>query len=502
MKKELLKFFLFTVVITALFGLFFTSTDFITAPYDGVKDFFALFSHWLAICVALWLALSLFAVNKWVFLIIFPPLVLISSLLAYFRYTSNTILTPMILDASFNNDWQTSSDLISVELIVFVSISLCLALFFVRYRLKRIFVPRPIILSLSLVVLLLLIFRVPGLERISSERIPFNLYFMTSRYFSDKAEILKERTSMADQIICQENDSLLVVFVIGESLRADHLGINGYYRETTPLLAKEDIISFPAIYSEYTYTNRSIPHIMTRADSINPQYAFQERSFIDLFKHCKFNSSWLANQESAHSYIYFMHECDTLIHINMNKSMYVFDRWTDTDLLPSFDDELAKMKSKHLIILHTIGSHWYYNSHYTDDYRHFTPVVKSRIISSCTREEMINSYDNTVLYTDFFLYSVIDRLRNKNALLIYLSDHGENLGEDGMWMHATDTPPVQNPACLVWMSPQYKSRHPEKYEKLQANRTQRFRTDFLFHTITLAAGMTGDILHEEMSLFR
>ena len=83
--------------------------------------------------------------------------------------------------------------------------------------------------------------------------------------------------------------------------------------------------------------------------------------------------------------------------------------------------------SKKLIILHTIGSHWWYNLHYTKEYEVYKPVLKSKIIAYCTDEEIRNSYDNTILYTDYILSEIIDKLKDKNAVLIFVSDHGDAL---------------------------------------------------------------------------
>ena len=497
-----LKYFIFTIIATLSIGIFFTSTDFITAPYLSIKDIFVLSTQWAAICTVLWFLINVISINKYIFATLFPVIVFFSSILAYFRYTSNTILTSMILDSAFDNDVQISLELITKELVFFVLISLLFSVALAIYRFKKVQVKRPLILFVTMLSLFFVGLNIPQIKRPLAVRIPFNLYFVPKQYFLEKKEIQKERPSLSTGITCDEKDEdLTVLFVLGESLRADHLSFNGYHRNTTPLLNNEDIISFPNIHSEYCHTNRSIPHILTRADSINPDFAFEERSFIDLFKHCGFYSSWLANQEPGNTYAYFMNEADTLLHVNINKSSYVFDKWTDADLLPLLDNILQKDKRRQLIILHTIGSHWYYNSHYTDEFQKFNPITKSRIVSSCTKEEMINSYDNTVCYTDFFLYSVINRLRDKNAILIYLSDHGEALGEDGVWLHAITAPSIQNPACFVWMSPEHKSKNLDKYEALKENQQKRYHTDFLFHTITLAAGIRGDIIKEEMSLF-
>ncbi|MDR0367746.1 MAG: phosphoethanolamine transferase [Bacteroidales bacterium] len=502
-KKNLLHFFLFVVAATLFIGIAFTSADFFTSPVYQWKDRLILFAQWFILIAALLPMVYLVALNRYSFVILYPLICSLSSILMYFRYATGTTLTTMMLDAALDNDIQISLELITPALGVVVGLSIVVAVLFSVWRFKKIQKPDRIYLHyiMAFIVFLFMV-NIPKIKRPLSERIPFNLYYITARYMSEKEEIRTERSVLSENILCNEKDDLLVLLVLGESLRADHLGFNGYERNTTPYLSREDIISFPAVFSEYTHTNASLPHILTRADSLHPDRAMEERSFIDLFKRCNFHTVWLANQEPAKTYIYFMNECDTLIYATLNKSPYVFDKWTDEEVLPLLDFCMEKEKGSQLIVIHTIGSHWYYNSHYTDSFQKYNPVAKSRIVNTNTREEMINSYDNTVLSTDYFVYEVIHRLRNRNAILFFLSDHGEALGENGIWLHAMDAPPVHSPACWVWMSPQYKRDNLEKYNILHQNKQKRYRTDFLFPTILEAADIQSDVIDKRLSLFR
>ncbi|MDR0427975.1 MAG: phosphoethanolamine transferase [Dysgonamonadaceae bacterium] len=501
-RQENLNYYLFITLATLFIGIGFTSADFFTSPANDVKDFFILFSQWGTLMLALWSVIYLLSINKYLFGLFYPVICFLSGILMFFRYTTGTTLTTMIMDAALDNDNQLTYELISLSLIVILVVSVAIALLFVFYRFRYIKVNYIWLNLLSASVIFLILFNIPRINRPLSERIPFNLYFISSRYITEKKEVLKEREKLNSSIVCGENSDLLVLFVLGESLRPDHLGFNGYHRNTTPHLSKEDIISFQNIYSEYTYTNVAVPHIMTRADSIHPERAYSERSFIDIFKQCGFYTTWLANQESSKSYVYFMNESDTLIYANINKSPYVFDKWLDEALLPSLNYFIEKKEQKKMIILHTIGSHWYYNSHFPDEFQKFNPTTKSRIVKSNTPEEMTNSYDNTVLYTDFFIFQVINSIRNKNAVLIYLSDHGEALGENGIWLHANDALYTHRPACFIWMSEIYKQNYPEKYRNLHQNKDKYYRTDFLFPSILEAAGIESDIIDPDLSIFR
>lgn len=153
-------------------------------------------------------------------------------------------------------------------------------------------------------------------------------------------------------------------------------------------------------------------------------------------------------------------------------------------------------------MIHTIGNHWYYNNHYPDSLAIFRPITQSREIHSNTPEEIINSYDNAILATDRLLYEIIKALCNKNALLIFLSDHGEALGENDMWLHASEDESIRNPACIVWYSDEYLKHNSTKIEALRQNADKRFRTDFLYHSILYSADNQSEIIDTSLSIFK
>ena len=191
-----------------------------------------------------------------------------------------------------------------------------------------------------------------------------------------------------------------------------------------------------------------------------------------------------------------------IFYVNRSHDVYSFDQWLDEDILPYYNRMIDSEYSKKLVILHTIGSHWWYNLHYTKKYEVYKPVLKSKIISYCTDEEIKNSYDNTILYTDYFLSNLINRLKDEKAILIYQSDHGEALGEDGIWLHAVESPFVHQAACMVWMSDKYKEAYPDNYTKAKENSVKKFRTDYLFHSILDAGGIGSEYINDSMSIFR
>lgn len=114
---------------------------------------------------------------------------------------------------------------------------------------------------------------------------------------------------------------------------------------------------------------------------------------------------------------------------------------------------------------------------------------------------IVNSYDNTVVYTDYVLSGIIEPLKEKNAIVLYLSDHGEQLGENGQWLHASESEIMQHTASLVWMSDKYKRLYPERYDYVLENRHNQYLTDYFYHTVIEAGNIGTDVLDTTMSLF-
>lgn len=501
--KNHLHFLSFLLVCTLWAGIFFVLPYFHDNPVNNFMAFAEVAVYWSASCLACFLILMIAASSKYLFAVFFPIFVFIGALLGFFRYFYAATLTPMLIEASLHNDLRTSADLISWQLIVFIVLNLIFAGVAVWYHWKKITVKKAWIYAVFSVVFLVFLYNVNGrLKQGLRERFPVNVYHNFRLYNEYRAMISAKRINPVQSVFRTSNDSLIVVLVLGEALRADHLSLNGYERETTPLLAKrENLVSFPHIYSSHTHTNRSIPYILTRADSLSPKRAFEETSFISLFNECGFYSAWLANQEPGNSYIGLMHESDSIVYANPEKTVYVFQTWLDEDLLPIVKNQLNVENPNKLLILHTIGSHWYYNNHVSPEHIKFLPTTKTRVLSQCSKEEIINSYDNTIVYTDYFLNELLHLFENENAIVIYLSDHGESLGEDGYWLHANNTPAEKNPACFVWFSEKYKAKHLDYFEAVKENKNKCFGTEFLYHSILRAAGIQADVYENSLDIF-
>ncbi len=490
---------LFIAAVTVSYGVLFVAWEFADVPFDGFRDFLSIVFQWSVVTLAAFPLFLLLGLNKYLFAVTFPFVALLSGVFAYFRHALHITLTPMLLDLIAVNDVGIGLDLISGKLLLFVAVALLYAGGLVYWRWRGIHLGKW--WWIWFVAALCLLYGVHHIGRIArpvSNRMPASFYYVTRTYWQQRAG-QTGRVAFSDTVTCRA-DTLTVVVVLGESLRADHLQLNGYTRATTPRLSRDTAVrSLRQVYSKEIFTHHSLPVLLTRADSVQDARAHTEKSFITLFRKAGFRTAWLANQEPVNTYVDFMREADTLVYANEGKNVYMFDKWLDGALLPSFQSELAQAYPKKMLVLHTIGSHWWYNSHFEEAV--FTPVLGSRNVSASSREAMVNAYDNTVLYTDWFLCRLIENLKDEPSVLIYISDHGESLGENGKYLHAEDNVPLHYPAAFVWYSPKYAVSFPQKTESLKRNANQPINTGFLFHSVLDAAALNTVYLDTARSVF-
>ena len=498
-----LKLLRFCFIISLLYGITFLLAEFYDNPFSSFHDFIILALQWLAIEIAIFGLIYIISINKYVFCILFPIITVLSTIIAYYRCTLHLTLMPEVIELLLENDLRTSMDVVSWQLVLWIMLALVVSVFISMKRFRMENIPcQWLHLTVSLIIVMVPL-NVGTTNNAIVKRIPYSIFFTIAEYLDNRISVETVRQDFKGSAVCN-TDSMTVVFIIGESLRASSMQVNGYERATTPLLCKEkNAVSMSNIYSDYNLTHLSIPHFMTRSDEKHPDRAYNERSFISLMKRAGYSTAWLANQESIKSFVYFIKECDRVKYVSSGKVSYIYEKWLDTDLLPYYDEELQRPAARKLIILHTVGSHWYYNTHFTDEYEKFKPITDSKIISSNSFEQIRNSYDNSILFSDYFWNQVINRLRNRNAVLIYLSDHGECMGEDGHFIHGSvDNEPQHLPGCFIWYSDEYSRRYSQKVKALRSNKDKRYKSYFLFHSILDAADIKSGYINNSMNIFR
>ena len=298
----------------------------------------------------------------------------------------------------------------------------------------------------------------------------------------------------------QDDDDTWVVFIIGETTRWDHMGMLGYERDTTPKLgAEKNLVAFRG-YSCDTATKLSLRCMFVREGgaSENPQRTLHEQNVFAVLKQLGFESTLSAMQSEMWFYANTL--ADNIAYREQigaepaNRGKQVDDML----LVDEMKRKIAtKPQGKQLYIFHTKGSHFSYSQRYPRSFARWKPECVG-VDDNCSREELINAYDNSVLYVDTFIDSVIDQVRDKKAIVFYAADHGESISE-GEHLHGTPrklAPPEQfRVPMMVWMSDKYleNPRNQQAMDHLKAQAAMKVprRHVELYDTIMGCLGYTS-----------
>lgn len=496
----------FWIAISALYSFTIVSAELSMMPFASMRGFMLLAAKWVTISLCASGVIGLICLWRVAFAVLWPILFVISSVAAYFIVSIGTSITPGVLELADANGLSMWATLISAKLLVIAALALMLSVVAVYFRWNNVMTCGTrirLVMLAGFLTLTILPVSIPSSVCIAVKaRLPYSIYFSIRDFLSTRQSIEDIRTTYDNTNVSRSATSPDVYFVIGESLRADHLPQNGYSRNTMPLISCDsDMISYSAIYSDAYYTHASVPVIMTDSDPLTRDSIYTRQSFIPLFKKAGYSSAWFANQDLSNSYAPFANEADTLIFCNNVMSIYTYKKYIDTEILPRLESWRAANDNKPMLaVIHTIGSHWWYRSHYPESNNNFKPEIDSHDVSSLSHEQMINSYDNTILETDRFLAGLCDMLRETNSVIIYISDHGENLGEDGMYLHTVGLDATHRPACMIWYSDLYRRLHPEKTDAIRRNQSVKGNTDMMFHTVIDLAGLETNAFDRNRSL--
>lgn len=296
-------------------------------------------------------------------------------------------------------------------------------------------------------------------------------------------------------------DDTYIVFIIGETTRWDHMGLLGYKRNTTPLLSKEkNLIAFRGISCD-TATGLSLQCMFVREGGAedNGQRTLKERNVFALLKSLGFTSEIFSMQGLVWFYKLVKADSYTLKEEIVAQTKNRGKPVDDMLLLDQVNYSIERhSQGKHLIILHTNGSHYVYSARYPRSYAHYQPDCLVADQKACSEAELVNSFDNTVLYVDAFIKKVIDRMRDKKALIFYAGDHGESLGPK-FFLHGAPrhtAPPEQfRTPIMVWASDKFLAnpQHRYDFEQLQMRQQQGhfFRHEEIFDTLLGCLGYTS-----------
>lgn len=471
----------FHLFLNFVIGIFVTFSSYCHLPLDSTTDYGFYFLHFLGLQFSVFGIVYILSINKYVFRIVFPTLFIVFSGIAYWVYMQDIAISQGIVQVTLETKADVAFDLISLPFILYLLSSMAMVYFVLKFysKIKTNQLQSPLMVIATLAILFYFYaenYRYGTFSR----RLPYNVVVALEEYYAKNWLVLKP----IDKPVKADIDSLNVIFILGESARADHLQLNGYHRKTTPLLSnRNDIISFPNTYTPLTYTAISVPQLLTNA-ALTDDYSQPKYSLIEVLNHSKINTYWIGNQTPEKSYEPFIKQSQYNKIIDPLHSELSLQKDYDEQLLKPFK-AILKPNQNQFITLHMMGSHWWYETRYPEPFRKFKPVIKSKFVPSNSPEEMVNSYDNTILYLDFFINETIRYVesKNSNAIIIYISDHGEILGENNLWLHAQKSKASENPAMLIWCSEKFKQKNPQIVAQLQSNRLKKTNLDFFFNTI-------------------
>lgn len=329
---------------------------------------------------------------------------------------------------------------------------------------------------------------------------PQNMIASFASYYKKKAP--KENLPLVtygEDATMQKTDASklpkLMVLVVGETARAENFSLNGYSKNTNPKLSKQDIINFSQVSSCGTATAVSVPCMfsgMPRED-YDESLANHREGLLDIAKRAGYQVTWIDNNSGCKG------TCDRVEEFKIpepiQKKWCKDEECFDDILIDSLKAYLATIPKNdtrpHLVVLHQMGSHGpAYYKRVPPQYKVFKPTCDTNAIQGCSRDELLNSYDNTLLYTDYVLDSLIETLKTATQYetgLWYLSDHGESTGESGMYLHGAPyaiAPSQQTHVpMLMWFSDTWKQQAQKQMSCLSQQRQKELSQDNLFPTM-------------------
>lgn len=347
---------------------------------------------------------------------------------------------------------------------------------------------------------------------------PLNSYYaigmVAAKPFQRNNKILLPTGRDAQMAVPNSKDKPpLLLLVLGETARMGNFGVNGYERQTTPALAQENIISLKGVMSCGTSTATSVPCMFSHLGKED----FEARknnyeSLIDVLHHAGLAVLWIDNQSGCKGVCERVPQALTkeLKHPTLCKDGECFDEI----MLHQLDERIQALPAERrakgvVVVMHQMGSHGpAYYKRVPDAFKKFQPECKSNALQECTREQVVNSFDNTILYTDHFLGQAIQWLKKSEATaasaMLYVSDHGESLGENNLYLHGLPyrvAPDVQKRVpWITWWSPQFEKQMGLSRTCLQNKVQMPLTHDNYFHSVLGLVNVSTEVYQAKLDV--
>lgn len=431
-----------------------------------------------------------------------------AALVAYFMHAYGITLDSSMVQNIAETDWSEAQGLVNPKLLSYLfGLGIMPAWLLYRSQLRYQSLVREcfariglILVSLVAIVALVMPFSADyasffrNHKAVRQQANPLSLLYAGGKYLSLKAQASRslERVGQDARLgvrAQQQTKPSLLVLVVGETARAENFGLNGYSRNTTPLLSQQQLFYYSNVFSCGTSTAVSVPCMFSglgRAEYQQDEVLWRE-NLLDVVQHAGISVLWRDNNSGCKGV------CQRVAVEDLSQT-----KSADCDQGECYDQVLlsglsTKLTGKsQLIVLHQQGSHGpEYFRRYPADQTYYSPVCASNQLQDCSREQVVNAYDNSIRYTDRFLNQTIDWLKSQsghyNTSLIYVSDHGESLGEQGLYLHgmpyslAPDT--QKHVPFIAWFSESMLAENALNPDCLKSQRAQPFSHDHLFHTV-------------------
>jgi heptose-I-phosphate ethanolaminephosphotransferase len=401
-----------------------------------------------------------------------------------------------ILQSNFNESSEYVSDFISPLWIIAV---LLLAIFVGFVLLKQekketIHIERSLLLFLVIISSSLSYLNRDDIRLYSFLDKTIKEYYYEIALFNQTQEKLKTNKIEFSADKSEEGETYIVV--IGESLSKKHMSLYGYMRDTTPLLKalddKGELIKFNNAFSSHTHTMKVLSQSLTEANQSNAKSYYDSLSIINILDKAEIETYWITNQLIKGSWDNLVsviaHQSDNLVALNSSMGNRTTTQEYDASVIKEVDKILSKdSKANKVIFVHLMGNHSDYCSRYPSEYQKFSGTLASSEFGklSTNNDKKINCYDNSVLYNDMVVTSIINALKKKNGVngFLYFSDHAEDVingkghNADNFTYDMTQIP------LIMWFSEEYKTKYQDKYRVIKDNINNLFSNDRIYDTL-------------------
>lgn len=463
-------------------------------------------------------------INRWTARPVLFILIIVTVAATYFMDKYGIYLDPDMVRNALNTDWRETRELLSMDMLpyFFLHASLPMTyLMIIKIRtepLRKSWWIRPCAIVLAAIVATISLAPISqrlvpqirenrGLRHLITPGNYLISILRVATHHTHLGRVIRKPVAEDAKISTNNMKPLLLVIVVGETVRADHWGLNGYARQTTPRLATMNVINFRNATACGTNTEVSVPCMF----SVYGRRHYDEDkirnsdSLLHILSRTGIHVQWRDNQSGCKGV------CDGLEAISTTKlhdpTLCNSDGCLDAALLDGLVDDIGRISGNTTIVMHQMGNHGpSYHLRYPDSFRRFTPDCQTSNLGACTSAQVVNAYDNAILYTDEFLANTISLLRKfsgtHRVAMIYASDHGESLGEHGLYLHSMPysiAPASQTHIPMVlWMA----NSHDFGINELCLRNAVNLPVshDNLFHTILGMAGITTSAYDAGMDL--